>query len=347
MRAYLGQKISEKQGESSALRKNDNQRLNASYDVVLKLMSNQKIRDYWLYEYLLRHIDDNGIKNINGVFQKFNATCKNEEYLKKIRQLYGQEQRARQDHLVKTYKTIDGFKLDAHLFLPQGLKQGERRPATVYFHGGSWGEGKPDWHFSSCKSDAAQGMVGVSVEYRTYGRYGTQPFEAVADTKSLFRWLRLHADELHIDPDKIIALGHSAGGHLILCAAMCHNLDEPGEDLTVSSAPNALVLKAAVYDLSGPNWWDSLNEKGKSLSISPTHQIKSGLPPIVMFHGTSDNMVPYPSAKVFAEKMAQAGNDCEFHTLGGAGHVPWFDPKVTDPVSRATQAFLQKLGYLK
>ncbi len=152
--------------------------------------------------------------------------------------LYGSELKKREDHPVLTYKIVDGFSLDAHVFVPAGLKEGERRPAIVYFHGGSWSEGKPDWQFGYSKS----GQISVCIEYRTYDRYGELPFQQVADAKSAIRWIRENAEQFHVDPAKIVASGNSAGGHLALCKAMLDIFDEPSENRKISSKPDALIF---------------------------------------------------------------------------------------------------------
>jgi dipeptidyl aminopeptidase/acylaminoacyl peptidase len=102
-----------------------------------------------------------------------------------------------------------------------------------------------------------------------------------------------------------------------------------------------------VYDLSGWNWWDAqIKDKGKTLAISPTHRVKAGLPPMLLFHGTADNNVPFPTAKAFMEKMQKAGNQVFFHPIPDAPHFLWFHPAYRQVAEKAKADFLRQLGYL-
>jgi acetyl esterase/lipase len=336
-------KIKDEIANNPQIKKSDNKWLEASFNVVLREIRNQQLLDFFLNNYLFQHIENNGIKNINRFITIFNEKCKSVQYKKDINDYYLKELANRENHIIKTYKTVDGFNLDAHIFIPKDLKEGEKRPALVYFHGGSWSEGKPDWGFGNSK----YGFVVVCIEYRYYDRYGTLPFEGVSDAKSAIRWIRKNADELNIDGNKIIATGNSAGGHLALCTAIIDALDEQNEDLSISSKPNALILKSAVYDPTRNAWFEYLLEnKNDILKISPIHNVKGGLPPTIIFHSTDDPMVHFKTAKDFANKMKDAGNDCILYELNGLGHFIWWQSeyyKIADP---AIRNFYKKLGYL-
>jgi acetyl esterase/lipase len=225
----------------------DNRWLDAGFRVIEQTFRDEKAKWFWQHRFLYDHLDNHGVKGVEPYLEAFNRQCRDEALKQEVNYFYQKEKEGRRVPLVKTYKQVGNVALDAFVFVPKGLRPGERRPAMVYFHGGSWSEGKPDWHFGASE----YGFVNVAVEYRTAGRHGVLPFDEVADARSLFRWLRQHAAELHIDPDKIVAQGNSAGGHLALCSAMTDTLDAPGEDQRVSPRPNALILNAAVYDLGG------------------------------------------------------------------------------------------------
>ena len=65
------------------------------------------------------------------------------------------------------------------------------------------------------------------------------------------RWLRAHADELNIDPNRIASGGGSAGGHVGACTGTVPGQDAPDEDMAISSRPNAMVLFNPVVDVAG------------------------------------------------------------------------------------------------
>lgn len=341
--ALLHLKIRQEFITNKDFKKSDNRWLQASFNVIDNMFKNQKIKDFWRFHYLNKHIANNGIKHIESFIETFNNSCKSEDLKHKLNALYQPEIKKRNDHPIFTYKTVDGFNLDAHVFIPKDVKESERRPAIVYFHGGSWSEGKPDWQFGYSK----QGLISVCVEYRTYDRYGTLPFEQISDAKSAVRWMRENAKKFHIDPNKIIASGNSAGGHLALCTAMLDILDEPGEDKSISSKPNALILTSAIYNVSSGVWFDDLvNDKQKLKEISPLQNIKKGLPPMLIFHGTLDTYSsPYKYCLKFVDKMKKMGNEVYFYPIKNKGHFLWRYGEYWQVAGRAKEDYYKKLGY--
>jgi acetyl esterase/lipase len=223
-------------------------------------------------------------------------------------------------------------------------------PVMVYFHGGSWSEGKPDWVFPSCNDLAKDGWVAVSVEYRLAYRHGTLPFESVMDAKSAIRWLRMHAGEYNIDTNRIVVSGNSAGGHLALCTALVRNWNDPLDDLSISAEPNLILVNSGVYDLTDENSWirqglrESGRDEGLVEEISPVYLVREGLPPVLIIHGTSDRNVAFSTAEVFVNRMKDAGNTVEFKVLEGANHYIWFG-EYAQLVSEKRKDFLGKHSY--
>lgn len=345
---YMQSKIELKK---SIYKNTDNQQLNATLNLIADYFKNKEVVDYLKYEYLNNHIENIGIKNIGKIYSDFVSTCSDYTYLNKIKSLYEQDKKGREGHLIKTYKTVNGCNLEIHLFLPKENMQNKKVPAIVYFSGGSWTEGKPDWNFSACKSYAEKGWVGVTVEYRLGDRQGILPFEAVMDAKSAIRWLREHSGEFNIDVNKIVASGNSAGGHLILATALVENWNEKSDNLKYSCVPNVLMVNSGVYDLTDENTlWIRRDLKNRNQSeslvkeISPIYLIKKDFPPTLIIHGTNDRNVPFHSAKQFSENMSNKGNEIEFYPIEGAGHFIWWG-QYSQQVSEKRSVFLEKLGY--
>jgi acetyl esterase/lipase len=246
------------------------------------------------------------------------------------------------------YKKVGDRELRLHLFEPQGHKASDQRPAVLFFHGGGWTGGAPRRMYPYAAHFAKRGLVGVSVEYRLIDKQaGTNPFDCVKDGRSAVRYLRTHARELGIDPDRIIASGASAGGHVAAGTALFNGVDEAGEDGKVSSVPNALVLLYPVIDTSkegygqakiGARWQD----------ISPLHQVRRGLPPTLVFHGTADTVTPFQGARAFHQAMQQAGNRCELvaHEGGKHGYL-LYERTLFDETLKKIEDFLRPLGLLE
>lgn len=243
------------------------------------------------------------------------------------------------------FKSFDKDPLELNVFLPEGWKASDKRSAIVFFFGGGWRSGTPAQFFSQSRYLASRGMVAVSAQYRTSNSHGTSPFECVADGKSAVRWMRKHASELGIDPDRIAAGGGSAGGHVAATTGVIDGMDEQGEDLSISSKPNALVLFNPVTDISAIKRWGD-----RALDGSPLQHVDRGDPPTIVFHGRADSTVPFATAETFCEAMQDAGNRCELVGFDGRPHG--FFNYTRSRVAYANTVwhmdrFLASLGYLE
>ena len=244
------------------------------------------------------------------------------------------------------YKKADGRAL--HLFVekPAGWKASDKRPAIVFFFGGGWVGGTPNQFEKQSEYLATRGMVGVRVEYRVIpkGDKGP-PLVCCADAKSAMRYVRSHAAELGIDPQRIAAAGGSAGGHLAAFTGLVKGLDDPADDLSVSCKPDALVLFNPVFN-NGPGQWGQERVGDRFKEFSPAHNITKDAPPTIVFLGDSDKLIPVSALEEFTAGMKAAGVRCEPHVYTKAGHGFFNrDPHFTLTLIEADK-FLASLGWL-
>lgn len=214
------------------------------------------------------------------------------------------------------YKSIGGSQLRLHVFSPNSSGP-HTRPAIVFFFGGGWTQGLVTQFAPQARYLAERGMVAIVADYRVFGRHQTSPFEAMADAKSAIRWVRGHSAQLGIDSDRIVAAGGSSGGHIALSAAVFATFDEPVEDRTVSSKPNALVLFNPAVDTSNI---PTVRFGDRGAAGSPFHHVGPGVPPTIILHGKSDTTVPYIDVERFCEKAKTVGNQCQLVGHEGATH---------------------------
>lgn len=271
------------------------------------------------------------------------AMLPNKETMKKdVKRSFSSMQQELQPSKVVSYKTIGERQLKLHIFNPEGFKPTDSRPAYVVIHGGGWRSGTPRRFYPYAASLVPEGFVGISVEYRLTTQ-ATTVFDCVKDGRAAIRYIRRHAGDLGIDPDKIAVGGGSAGGHVALGTALFDSVEHADEDLAVSCQPNALVLLFAVLDTSGKGYG---NERigPEWETISPLHQIRPGMPPTLIFHGDQDNVAPYPILAAFCNKMQTSGNTCELVLEKGGkhGHVN-NDMKLFDDAAKKTAGFLRKI----
>jgi len=258
----------------------------------------------------------------------------------------------------RTYKKVGGTNLAMTICFPPGHADTDKRPAIVFFFGGGWTSGTPTQFERQCEYLASRGMVAMMADYRVKSRHGVAPDACVMDAKSAIRWTRANAAHLGIDPNRIVAAGGSAGGHIAAATGTVEGYDEKGEDTAVSSVPNAMVLFNPALNTTAAGWGD--DKRGAGLvarfaghaeELSPVHHVKKGVPPTLILHGTADATVPFAQAEAFTEAMHTAGNRCEVIRYEGQGHGFFNASKGGEKNFLATLAeadtFLASLGYLK
>lgn len=205
-----------------------------------------------------------------------------------------------------------------HVFKPAGWKATDRRAALVFFFGGGFNRGTPERSAGWARLAASWGMVGIAPDYRTRDRFGTTPAECVADARAAVRWVQEHADELGIEPARIVVGGSSAGGHLALWTAI--EKPPPGSDAAESPIhqPAALVLFAAPSDiLNSPR---AARFGDRAGPLSPLQQLDPRMPPVLAFHGDADASVPHTDSIKLRDKLVETGNACTLVIVPGGSH---------------------------
>ncbi|MES2278523.1 MAG: alpha/beta hydrolase [Bacteroidota bacterium] len=256
---------------------------------------------------------------------------------------------AQQVPISMVYKTIDTTKLTLNIYYPENYHKGQILPAIVLFFGGGWVNGSVKQMEPQAKHFVAtEGIIAITADYRVQSRQKTTPFDAVRDAKSAIRYLRGHAKELGIDPNRLAAGGGSAGGH-IAAAADLTSLDEPGEDRSISSRPNALVLFNPVFN-NGPDNYGYERIGDRYPEISPFHNIKKGAAPTIAFFGTKDKFVPVATAQLYKKVMEENGNRCDLFFYNDQPHgffnyKAGTDNKYFNITTQEADKFLKSLGY--
>ncbi|MFA6470700.1 MAG: alpha/beta hydrolase [Candidatus Latescibacterota bacterium] len=265
----------------------------------------------------------------------------------------------------KVYKDVDGVKLKLFMFAPAHHKEGNRTPAVVCIHGGGWSGGSPELVFPYARYFASRGMVAFCISYRLTNLTGVTPGDCIEDCKSAFRFIRKNAGILGVDTDRIAILGGSAGGHLAACLGVMEGIFEaPGEELSISSMANAMIIYNPVMDLTSDNLlrllpenrplkgFPGLTREEIAKKLSPIFYVKPGQPPAMLMHGIDDTTVAPSQGKRFAEAMQKAGNRCDLHMLPKTKHAFMYvngsgaDEQVLTAILTADE-FLVSLGYLK
>lgn len=246
--------------------------------------------------------------------------------------------------------------MTVRIFEPPNDK-GRIRSAILLFHGGGWTKGDASWMDSYAAQYAALGMVAISVDYRLSNETTVTPFDAVADARNSVRWVRSHAAQLRIDPNRIVALGTSAGAHLAAATAI---LNEPwGGDS--SAIPNALILLSPAISVADSERFRKLSGgRSQAASLSPDLHIRPGAPPTIILQGEEDSVTPVEGSKAFCARMRASNNVCVLKLYKGVGHlfthnleeqeIPDYssiDREISKQADDASITFIRDLGIIE
>jgi acetyl esterase/lipase len=223
-------------------------------------------------------------------------------------------------------------KLD--LYLPNGPDRLDR-PAVVFIHGGGFtGGDKAEYRSASVSADLARaGYVVVSCNYvlGPKTKEGVWP-QNIADCREAVRWVRGHAKELGVNPDRIAVAGGSAGGYLALMVGLSDDKTGPGGDpkATVSAKVSAVIDLYGVVNFSkhGKGEVPGVG-MAQQAAYLPALQADSKDPPVLILHGTADTTVDIQQSQELAAALAKAKIAYELIVVDGAPHTFDLHPKGT------------------
>jgi acetyl esterase/lipase len=221
------------------------------------------------------------------------------------------------------YRQAGTNELRLHVVKPSGWQASDNNPCLVIFFGGGWASGTPEKSVGWAKWAAKLGVVGVAPDYRTRKRLGGTPEDCISDARAAVRWVQEHAAELGIDPAKIVVMGTSAGGHIAAWTAIPQQGPGTGDPGSPNPLPAALILLNPVSDTKDGGYGGTKRFGGsaeRALACSVPDQMPATMPPVLIFHGTKDETVPYANSKALMEKLKAKGNRCELVTFDGLGH---------------------------
>lgn len=187
------------------------------------------------------------------------------------------------------YKTSAGKERKMEVFFPPNHTPSKAKvPGMILFHGGAWLGGSLAEFRGTCEYFASRGIVCATAEYQMLKMSRTQANQlpagethktvCVIDAKSAIRWFKQHAGEFGMDPDRIIAGGTSAGGHISALATMNPGLNDPADPKNIDPSVAAFVWINPAFAPS-----DS-----RTPEIDVMHHLKAALPPTIVFFGDKD-----------------------------------------------------------
>ncbi len=260
------------------------------------------------------------------------------------------------------YADTDNPKQRLDLFLPKERKTDKPLPVVAFIHGGGWRGGDKRGGGRMVAPYVQTGdYAGASIGYRLSGE-AIWPAQ-IHDCKAAVRWLKAHAKEHNLDPDRIAVWGSSAGGHLVAMLGVTGDVKElegklgehtdqdsrvayvvdwfgPTELLTMkdfpsnidhdnAKSPESLLIGGAIQE-----------NKEAAKNASPITYVSKGDSPILIMHGTEDKLVPYKQSEQFDAALAKAKVPSVFIPIQGAGHGRFNNPEVNRRVTQFLERHL-------
>jgi acetyl esterase/lipase len=220
------------------------------------------------------------------------------------------------------------------LYLPKRAHTQSLSPIVLFVHGGGWqGGSRRQFHWHA-RQLADLGYLAGSISYRLAG---VAPYPAcIDDTQAAVRWLKKHAARFGADPDRVGALGSSAGGHLVAMIATRDTLHDNIPDLAgISSRVNCVIDIHGVHDVAA--WLTSRNAQNDPVRIafmggpigdpnahwhdaSPLFFVDNQTTPILFTHDKGDTNVNYEQSARMVQAMVEHERPCAFIPTPGSGH---------------------------
>jgi acetyl esterase/lipase len=218
-----------------------------------------------------------------------------------------------------------------HLRLPPPGKSNEHHPLVINIHGGYWRAKYNLEHTGHlCAALTAKGLATANLEYRRVGNDGGAWPGTFADIRSAYQFLVQHAPEHNLDVQRIVVVGHSAGGQLALCLAA----HEPNVTRVVSLAGVVDLQRAYQLHLSNDAVVEFL--RGTPSQVPDHYREADPMQLSILgarqwlIHGSADDVVPpafsrdYVAAK--QKRTSREKEDVHLLPIQGAGHFDLIDP---------------------
>jgi acetyl esterase/lipase len=209
-------------------------------------------------------------------------------------------------------------------------------PAVVCIHGGGFSGGRREDYDGFCRTLARHGYAVVTIDYRLSPKHRWPAH--IHDCKAAIRWLRSHAVEFGIDPDRIGAMGSSAGGHLAQFLGVTNDVREFDGDAPPGSPSSKVSCVAAWAQASDFTreygvWKDAalafqgflgadLTAETRKLHVraSPLFWVTPNAAPTLLVHGTVDKDVLFIQSVWIYERLASAEVHVTLFPVDGGGH---------------------------
>lgn len=251
------------------------------------------------------------------------------------------------------YKKVDGKSLQIDMYIPRNIKK--PAPLLVFIHGGGWKGGNRQDYKVYLVAFAKKGYITATVSYRLL-KDGPYP-DCVEDISDAVNWFFRNGEKYGYDPDRIALIGGSAGGHLALLAG--YGWQNHRNSMDSTKIPENDHKIKAVIDIYGPVDLTTLYARNQPLvtgfiahsyteipglyrEASPIQYLSKDVPPTMILHGTSDNLVPISQSDTLKARLDRLGVPCIYYKVPLWPHAMDIDKQVNEYCREKMTVFLKK-----
>ena len=243
-----------------------------------------------------------------------------------------------------SYAGMDGQSHQIEVCFPENHEPGGKAPCFVFFHGGGWVGGNLNAGRPFCEYLASRGMVALTANYSMHPKNELENLPAgeskkricVMDGKTVVRWVKKHAQELGIDPEKMVVGGASAGGHISVLQMMDEQFNNPAESPAIKTDAQAFVLLCPAF---------TVPERDPAPDMSVFQWLKKKFPPTLFIVGETDKWKK--ASDLLIEKLAEAEADIEVWMGPQDGHMFFRTKDWITPTLIRIDEFLTENGFLE
>ena len=240
-----------------------------------------------------------------------------------------------------------------HLDIFEPSNNDHPRAAVILIHGGGWTSFDKSTMRNMAQFLARSGFVAVPVDYRLFHDDATRWPAQLDDVQRAVRWLRANAAKYNVAPERVGAYGHSAGAQLAALLGMIETRDNSDAALAKFSSKVAAVAEASGPSEFAPYPKDSEEQKFFNSffgdytahadvwrDASPTSHAAKSNAPLLIIHGTRDEMVPFSQSQILYDKLTKVGASVQLVQME-TDHM-FSDPAARRRLAVETRSFFER-----
>lgn len=222
-------------------------------------------------------------------------------------------------HRNLVYSKPAGEELLLDAYVPDGSGP---LPAILVVHGGAWKSGNKFQLSGYARALAQRGFAAFAINYRLAPKH-KHPAQ-IEDCRAAVKWIRAHAKDYRVDPDRLGAVGYSAGAHLVTLLGT--ERDRTSETQVRAVVAGGTPIDFRVMDPDAKKLVGWLGGTRREIpkvyeAVSPYLHVSADDPPIFFFHGDADELVDIRGAEEMVKALRKVGIPADLHVIKGGNHI--------------------------